>query len=230
MKRMLVILLAVFVLQAGILFAQDKIVKPTDEELKEILADFDLYAAKAMTDWKVPGMAIGIVDNGTLIFAKGFGVKRAGGKDPVTENTIFQIGSTSKAFTATLMAMLVDRGDVRWEDKVIDHVPDFMMHDPWVTREYQVLDLLSQRSGMPGYAADLLFFLGYDRPYIKQAIRHIEPVSSFRSKYAYQNVLWLVAGDIVAKVHRQNLGAGAQDTYFRPAGDVPLLGGQGLFS
>lgn len=218
MKKIVVILLAVFVLQAGILFAQDKIVKPTDEELKKILVDFDRYAAKAMTDWKVPGMAIGIVDNGRLIFAKGFGVKRAGGKDPVTENTIFQIGSTSKAFTATLMAMLVDRGYVRWEDKVIDHAPDFMMHDPWVTREYQVLDLLSQRSGMPGYAADLLFFLGYDRPYIKQAVRHIEPVSSFRSKYAYQNVLWLTAGDIVAKYTGKTWEQALKTHIFDPLG------------
>ncbi|MCX5810820.1 MAG: serine hydrolase [Proteobacteria bacterium] len=218
MKKILAVLLAVLMLQAGVLFAQDKVVKPTDDELKKILVDFDQYAAKAMVDWKIPGMSIGIVQDGKLIFAKGFGVKTSGSNDPVKENTIFQIGSTSKAFTATLAAMLVDERKLKWEDKVIDHAPDFMMYDPWVTREYQIVDLMSQRSGMPGYAADFLFLLGFDRSYIKHAIRNIKPVTSFRAKYAYQNGLWLVASDIIEKYTGKAWEQVLKERIFNPLG------------
>jgi CubicO group peptidase (beta-lactamase class C family) len=218
MKKILAVLVAVFVLQAGGLFAQDKVTKPTDVELRELLAGFDQYAAKAMVDWKIPGMSIGIVQDGTLIFAKGFGVKTSGSSDPVKETTIFQIGSTSKAFTAMLAAMLVDEGKIKWGDRVIDHAPDFMMYDPWVTREFQIVDLMSQRSGMPGYAGDMLFFLGFNRPYIRQAIRNIKPVTSFRASYAYQNGLWLVVSDIIEKYTGKTWEQALKERIFDPLG------------
>ncbi|MBA4393217.1 MAG: hypothetical protein C0407_06665, partial [Desulfobacca sp.] len=139
MKRILTILMLIM-FQAGLVFAQDNNTKPTEEKLKKILADFDQYAAKAMVDWKIPGMAVGIVQDGKTIFVKGYGVKALGSNNPVTEKTIFQIGSTSKAFTATLAAMLVDEGKLKWDDKVVHHAPDFMMFDPWVTREFQIVD------------------------------------------------------------------------------------------
>lgn len=179
--------------------AQDIAVKPTNEEFEKIIADLDQYTAKAMVDWKIPGMAVGIVRDGRLVFAKGYGVKTLGSPDPVTENTIFQIGSTTKAFTATLAAMLVDEGKFKWEDKVVDHAPDFMMYDPWVTREFEIVDLMAQHSGMPAYAADHLFFMGYGSEYIRRAIRYIKPVSSFRAKFAYVNNLWLVSAQIIEK-------------------------------
>jgi CubicO group peptidase (beta-lactamase class C family) len=218
MKKMLAVLSVILMLQAGQVFAEDKIIKPTDAELKKILADFDRYAAKAMADWKVPGMAIGIVQDGKLIFAKGFGVKTLGGNDPVTENTVFQIGSTSKAFTATLAAMLVDEGKFNWEDKVIDHAPDFMMYDPWVTREFQIVDLMSQHSGMPGYAADSLFLLGFDRPYIKKSVRYIKPVTSFRAKFAYVNNLWLTVAEIIEKYTGKTWEQALKERIFDPLG------------
>lgn len=218
MKRITAVLLVLFIFIAGGAFAQDKITKPTDENLKKILADFDQYAAKARVDWKIPGMAIGIVQDGKLIFARGFGVKTLGGKDPVTKNTIFQIGSTSKAFTATLAAMMVDEGKFKWDDKIIDHLADFRMYDPWVTREFQVVDLMSQRSGMPAYAADALYILGFDRSYIKRAIRHIKPVASFRSQYAYQNGLWLVASDLIEKYTGKTWEQTLQERLFTPLG------------
>lgn len=218
MKKIFAVLAAVIMLQAGTLFAQEKIAKPTDAQLKEILADFSQYAAKAMADWKIPGMAVGIVQDGKIIFAKGFGVKTLGGNDPVTEKTIFQIGSTSKAFTSTLAAMLVDEGKIKWEDKVIDHAPDFMMYDPWVTREFQIVDLMSQHSGMPGYAADSLYYLGFDRPYIKQATRYIKPVSSFRAKFAYVNNLWLTAAEIIEKYSGKTWEQAVKERIFDPLG------------
>ncbi len=218
MKKIIAVLTAVFMLQAWAVSAQDKVTKPTDDELKKILVDFDQYAAKTMADWNIPGMAIGIVQDSKLIFAKGYGVKTLGSNDPVNEKTIFQIGSTSKAFTATLAAMLVDEGKFKWEDKVVDHAPDFMMYDPWVTREFQITDLMAQHSGMPGYAADTLFFLGFDRPYIKKAIRNIKPVTSFRSHYAYQNSLWLVAAGIIEKYTGQTWEQALQERIFNPLG------------
>lgn len=218
MKKILAVLAAVLMLQVGAVFAQDKIAKPTDAELKTILADFDQYAAKAMADWKIPGMAIGIVQDGKLIFAKGFGVKTLGSHDPVTENTVFQIGSTSKAFTATLAAMLVDEGKFKWEDKVIDHVSDFAMYDPWVTREFQVVDLMAQHSGMPGYAADSLYFFGFDQSQIRQAIRNIKPVASFRAKYAYQNGLWLTVSALIEKYIGKAWGEALKQRIFEPLG------------
>lgn len=218
MKKIIAILTAVFMLQAWAVSAQDNVTKPTDDELKKIIADFDQYAARTMVDWKIPGMAVGIVQDGKLIFAKGYGVKTLGGKDPVTERTIFQIGSTTKAFTSTLAAMLVDEGKFKWEDKVLSHAPDFMMYDPWVTREFQIMDLMAQHSGMPAYAADTLFFLGFDRSYIKRAIRNIKPVTSFRSHYAYQNSLWLVAAEIIEKYSGKTWEMALQERIFIPLG------------
>ena len=218
MKRILAVLMAVFMLQAGIGFTQEKVARPTDEQLKKILADFDQYAAKAMDDWKIPGMAVGIVQDGKTIFARGYGVKALGGDNPVTEKTIFQIGSTTKAFTATLAAMLVDEGKFNWDDKVVHYAPDFMMFDPWVTREFQIVDLMSQHSGLPGYAADALFSVGFDRSYIRQALRNIKPVSSFRAKYAYQNGLWLVASQLIEKYSGKTYEQALRERIFDPLG------------
>jgi CubicO group peptidase (beta-lactamase class C family) len=216
MKKIIGVLAAVLLLQVGVVEAMDTITKPTDLEMKKILADFDQYAAQSLIDWKIPGMAIGIVQDGRLIFSKGFGVKTVGGNDPVTPNTIFQIGSTTKAFTATLAAMLVDEGKFTWEDKVITHVPDFVMYDPWVTREFQIVDLMAQHSGMPGYAADSLYFFGFDQRYIRQAARHIKPVTSFRTKFAYQNGLWHVAAEIIEKYSGQTWEQTLRHRIFEP--------------
>ena len=218
MAKIFAVLMAVLALQAGTALAQDKVAQPTAAELKAMLADFDQYAAKAMADWKIPGMAVGIVKDGKLIFGKGYGVKTLGGNDPVTENTLFQIGSTSKAFTSTLVAMLVDEGKLKWEDKVVDHAADFRMYDPWVTREFQIVDLMAQRSGMPAYAADTLFSLGFDRAYIKQAIRHIKPVTSFRGHFAYVNNLWLVAAGIVERYTGKTWEQTLKERIFDPLG------------
>ena len=104
-----------------------------------------------MNDWKVPGMAVAIVRGSETIYLETFGVTKVNSSDPVTPNTIFQIGSTSKAFTAALVAMQVDAGKVKWDDRVIDHLSDFKMFDPWVTREFTVTDLMAQRSGLPAH-------------------------------------------------------------------------------
>ena len=136
---------------------------------------------------------------------KGFGVRSKTGGEPVDTRTVFQIGSTTKAFLATTLAIMVDRDKLRWDDRVVDLDPDFQLKDPWVTREFRVFDLLAQRSGLPPYANDALGLLGLAEPALIRSLRYVEPVSSFRSTFAYTNITHLLAGRVVAKA------AGAAD-------------------
>ena len=191
---------------------------PAAENIEKVLADFEAYAQKGLEECRVPGMAIGIVRGDELIYAKGFGVKTVGGTDAVTTKTIFQIGSTSKAFTSTMAGMLADDGKFKWDDKVVETLPDFMMYDPWVTREFQVVDLMSQHSGMPGYAADSLSMFGFNRREIRHAIRYIKPVNSFRSKFTYVNNLWLVADELIEKKSGKSWEENLKERIFVPLG------------
>jgi len=170
--------------------------QPPEQE-REVLSQLEVYAEAARQQWGVPGMAIAVVRDDQVIYAKGFGVKRVRGPDPVDPHTVFQIGSTSKAFTAALVAMQVDAGKVKWTDRVMDHLPGFAMYDPWVTREFQVRDLMAQHSGMAAYAGDGMAILGFPADYIVSKIKLLKPVSSFRSEFAYVNNLFLVAADLV---------------------------------
>jgi CubicO group peptidase (beta-lactamase class C family) len=182
------------------------------------LAQLEAYARSAQQQWGVPGMAIAVVKDDQVIYAKGFGVKRVGGTDPVGPDTVFEIGSTSKAFTAAIVAMQVDDGTLGWTDRVIDHLPGFEMHDPWVTREFQVADLMAQHSGMPEYAGDAMAFLGFPADYIVSKMKLIEPVTSFRSEFAYVNNLFLVAADLARQTSGHTWGENLQQRVFDPLG------------
>jgi CubicO group peptidase (beta-lactamase class C family) len=162
--------------------------------------DIEAYIASGMKVFDLPGLAIGIVANDRLVYAKGFGVRSKAGGAPVDARTAFQIGSASKGFLAATMALMVDRGRFKWDDRVIDHDDDFRLKDPWVTREFRMFDLLAQRSGLPPYANDGLGILGLDHIRLIRSLRNVEPVSSFRSTFAYTNVTHIVAGRIVARV------------------------------
>jgi CubicO group peptidase (beta-lactamase class C family) len=133
-----------------------------------------------------------------VVYAKGFGVRNKGGA-PVDTQTIFQIGSTTKAFLSATIAIAVDQGKLHWDDRIVDLDPDFQMRDPWVTREFRVFDLLAQRSGLPPYVNDFFGVLGFDRSTLIRSLRYVEPVSSFRSTFAYTNITHILAGRIVAK-------------------------------
>ena len=133
-----------------------------EQQVEALVPSLEDYIEANMKDFDVPGLAIGIVAGDKLIYAKGFGVRSKGGA-PVDTQTIFQIGSTSKAFLSATMAIAVDRGKLRWDDRVVDLDPDFQMRDPWVTREFRFFDLLAQRSGLPPYVNDELGNLGLDR-------------------------------------------------------------------
>ena len=170
---------------------------PTAAELNETLAQLNVYAEKARQRWNVPGMSIAVVKDGRIIFVKAYGVKTAGGSDPVTTDTVFEIGSTTKAFMAALVAMEVDSGRMKWNDPVIRYVPDFQMSDPWITKEFTLTDTLAQRSGLYEKWGQDMATLGYNRSETIHALRYAEPVTSFRSAYRYQNIFFNVAAAAV---------------------------------
>src|SRR6185312_4076997 len=128
---------------------------------------------------------VGVVKDGKLIFAKGYGVREAGKPARVDVDTLFQIGSNTKAFTAAALAILVDEGKIHWDDRVIDYLPQFRLYDPYVTREFTIRDLLTHRSGLGLGAGDLMFFPPTDltRDEVMHGLRYLKPVSSFRSKF-----------------------------------------------
>ncbi len=163
------------------------------------LNGFDDYVNKALRDWEVPGLAIAIVKDDRIVLAKGYGVRKLGDPTPVNERTLFAIGSSSKAFTAAAIAMLVDEGKVKWDDPVTKYLPGFELYDPYVTREITVRDLLSHRSGLE--RGDLLWYGSeYDRDEILRRTRYLKPTWSLRSTFGYQNLMFLAAGQLIAKV------------------------------
>ena len=153
----------------------------------------------------VPGMAIAIVEDGKVTLAKGFGVRALGSPEPVDADTIFMTGSTGKAFTVAALGVLVDQGKIGWDDKVIDRLPGFQMYDPWVTREMTIRDLLVHRSGLGLGAGDLLFVprTNLSRAESVRRLRYIKPATSFRSGFAYDNILYMVAGQLIEAVSGQ---------------------------
>lgn len=164
--------------------------------------DLDRWVARAMRTFEVPGLAVAIVKDGETVVTKGYGVRRLGEPEPVDEHTLFGIASNTKAFTATALGLLVEEGKLEWDGRVVDYLPWFQMWDPWVTREITVRDLLVHRSGLGLGAGDLLWWppSDYDRHEIACRLRYIEPKTSFRSAYAYDNVLYLVAGEVIEAV------------------------------
>ncbi len=165
-------------------------------------ADID----RAMAAFNVPGMTVAVVHQGKTWFAGGKGPLETGSKEVVDADTLFQIASITKAFTAAGLALLVDAGKVAWDAPVIDYLPDFRMNDPWVTREFTVRDLLTHRSGLPLGAGDLLLVpeTNTTRDEVVRAMRHLKPSSSFRSEFAYDNLLYIVAGEVIAAVSGQS--------------------------
>jgi CubicO group peptidase (beta-lactamase class C family) len=164
--------------------------------------DIDRLAARVLEKFAVPGMAVAIVKDGKVLFAKGYGVREAGKSDKVDSTTLFGIGSNTKAFTVAALAMLVDEGKISWDDKVIDRLPSFRLYDPYVTRELTIRDLLTHRSGLGLGSGDLMLFPPSDftRAEIIHNLRYFPPASSFRSKFAYDNLLYIVAGELVPAV------------------------------
>lgn len=165
-------------------------------------ADLDSYVARSMKEFEVPGLAIAVVKDGKVVYAKGFGVRKLGEAAPVDENTLFGIASNTKAFTAAALAILVDEGKLSWDDRVIQRLPSFRLADPYVTNELMVRDLLSHRAGLGLGQGDLLYFppTDYTPAQVVEHGKYFKPVSSMRSRYAYNNFMFEVAAQLVAQV------------------------------
>ncbi len=172
------------------------------QRLVQAPPDLDVTAARVMDAFEVPGIGLAIVKDGQVIVAKGYGVRRLGEPAPVDGQTLFGIASNTKVFTAVALGLLVEEGKIAWDAPVIDYLPWFQMWDPYVTRELSIRDLLVHRSGLGLGAGDLLWWppSTYTRKEIMQRLRFIKPATSFRSAYAYDNVLCLVAGEVIESV------------------------------
>jgi CubicO group peptidase (beta-lactamase class C family) len=165
-------------------------------------SDLDVWVSRSMREFDVPAMAVAIVKDGNLVLAKGYGIRKLGDRTPVDEHTMFGIGSNTKAFTTAALAMLVDEGKLSWDDPVYQRLPGFQMYDPYVSHEMTIRDLLTHRSGMGLGEGDLLIFphTTYTRDDIIHRLRYMKPASSFRSRYAYDNLLYITAGQIIPAV------------------------------
>ena len=168
----------------------------------------------------VPGMAIAIVENGKAVLARGYGVRKLGSPEQVDADTIFMTGSTGKAFTSAALATLVDAGKIAWDDKVADRLPGFEMYDPWVTREMTIRDLLVHRSGLGLGEGDLLFVPRTNIPRAEavRRLRYLKPATSFRSGFAYDNVLYMVAAQLIEAVTGQRWEDYVREHVLLPAG------------
>ncbi len=178
------------------IYGYAKLQKPLNEKQIRIIAE------RAIKTFNTPGMAIGIVQNGKVKFAEGFGNRNIKTGQKVNADTLFRIASLSKAFTSAALAVLVDEGVINWDSKVVDILPGFAMYDDWVTQEFTIKDLLVHRSGLGPGAGDLMLWpepAGFDRREIIHNLRYLKPVYGFRDRYAYDNLLYIVAGEIVAK-------------------------------
>jgi CubicO group peptidase (beta-lactamase class C family) len=182
--------------------------------------NFDQRVESLRNQLGVPGMAIAIVENGKVTHARGYGVRKLGSKEAVDADTIFPTGSTGKAFTVADIATLVDQGKIGWDDKIIDHLPDFQMYDPWVTREMTIRDLLVHRSGLGLGAGDLLFVprSNLSRAEAVKRLRYIKPETSFRYGFAYDNVLYMVAGQLIEAVSGKTWEVFTAEQVLKPAG------------
>src|SRR5262245_56531977 len=168
--------------------------------------DLDQWVARAMRTFEVPGLSVAIVKDDAVVVAQGYGVRKMGETAPVDARTLFGIASNTKVFTATALGLLVEEKKIEWDAPVIRYLPAFAMWDPYVTRELTLRDLLVHRSGLGLGAGDLLWWppSTYDRKEIARRLRFIPPATSFRSAYAYDNVLYLIAGELIEAVSGQS--------------------------
>ena len=163
----------------------------------------DSLVELTLKTFNVPGIAVGVVKDGKLIHSKGYGVANLETGKKVDEFTLFGIASNSKAFTTAAISMLVEEGKMKWDDKVTDHLPGFKMYDPYVTEAFTVRDLVTHRSGLGLGAGDLMMWpdgSNFSKGDIIHNLRYLKPVSAFRTKYDYDNNLYIVAGEVISKV------------------------------
>ena len=195
-------------------------------------AELDAYIARAVRDWGIPGLAIAVVKDDSVVFAKGYGVRELGKAGAVDAGTRFAIGSTTKAMTAVALGMLVDEGKVRWDEPVTTYLPGFRVGDPYVTRELTVRDLLTHRAGL-GNADQLWASADYSPEEISARVATLQPAYSLRSGFIYQNIMYAIAGDVIRAASGRSWADFVRARIFVPLGmtatepTLRALAGQG---
>lgn len=179
----------------------------------------DYYIKKLMVEFDVPGASIAIVTKDNPVIAKGYGTKTLNKNEPIDKNTLFAVGSITKSFTALALGMLVDEGKINWDDRVVDYIPYFKLYDPYVTNAFTIRDLLIHNSGLKKVCGGT-FTYGADinRTEIIKRLKYLKPVSGFRSKPAYQNLTYIVAGEVVAVVSGLTWEEFIKTRIFKPLG------------
>lgn len=177
---------------------------------------FDRYIQQALPLWKTTGLAVAVVKDGNVIFKKGYGETRLGSGQPFTPSTISFCASTTKAMTAACVAMLVDEGKLKWDDRLKEVLPDFRLFDPYVSDEITVRDLLRHNAGLGN--GDNLWLFGYSSEEILRRMRYMRPAYSLRSSFIYQNLMYVVAGEVIRKVSGQPWHEFIRQRIFQPLG------------
>jgi len=186
-----------------------------------LVAAFDTAFEQVYTHYQLPGLAVGVIADGHIIYKRTAGELRAGSGEPIDADTIFKIASNSKAMTASVLARLVDQGKLAWTDPVIQHLPDFSMSDPWVTQHIQVRDLLIHSGGLPSGAGDMMLWPEnnrYKARDILAKVTQLQAAYSFRSRYAYDNLLYVVAGEVAAAAAGKPFDQLLRTELFEPLG------------
>jgi CubicO group peptidase (beta-lactamase class C family) len=184
---------------------------------QEPFPGLEAYITKAVQTWKVPGLSIAVVRNDSVLYTKGFGVLSAGGTTPVNDQTLFEIGSSSKAFTATVVAMLVSDGKMRFDDRLAMYLPELKLADPVANEAVTVRDALTHRSGI-GRGELVWLGAGISRDEVLHRLRFIKPESPFRSRYSYQNMMYLAAGQAAGKAAGSSWDELVRQRIFTPLG------------
>lgn len=185
-------------LSAALVLAIACVASPPAPASDDPLIGLDAALESARDQWHAPGLAVAIVKDDQVVYARGFGTKHLGRNDPVDAHTLFTLASTTKAFTAIALGLLVEEGKLRWDDPVVRHIPEFRVADPYVTREVTIRDLLVHRTGIE--EMDILWVRGYDTRTTLDHMQYATQASSLRSTWAYNNSMYVVAAEVVARV------------------------------
>src|SRR5437016_4110893 len=190
----------------------------TSEQVTHAVQEVEKLAQKQIDQNAVPGLAIAVVFQNKVVYAKGFGVRDANTRARVDADTVFQLASLSKPIGSTVVAELVGEGKITWDSKLSVLDPIFAMFDPWVTREITIRDMYAHRSGLPEHAGDLLEDLGFTRAEILHRLRYQHPSSSFRSHYAYTNFGMTERANAAAKAYNVEWENASEQELYRPLG------------
>jgi CubicO group peptidase (beta-lactamase class C family) len=190
------------------------------QEVPSFIKDsLDIYIGSALAAWQIPGLAVCVVKDGKVVVMKGYGVKETGTTDKVDENTLFMIGSNSKAFTGTALAMLDANKKLSLDDKVQKWLPGFKLYDPWVAKEANIRDLLCHRLGFETFQGDFMYFdSDLSTAEVLEKFGRVKPLYSFRGRWGYTNAAFMTAGEIIPKVTGQTWAVYLKENIFKPLG------------